>query len=150
MYTFSLLEAEDVQEDLHPLNSIKGFDQLSKPSAVTLPLQQRESIQTILRACKQTSTPKQLEARDKNNMEIDASRNVVKDGSQLKNMSFSVQEKKALSTREDVRCPTCHWTGPLLSLEGDRAHQTAAESVVNLIVEKLGGEKKTNKTLIYA
>ncbi|XP_074534345.1 telomere repeats-binding bouquet formation protein 1 [Halichoeres trimaculatus] len=122
-------KAQDVQEDIYPSKPMKGFDQLSKPPALPLPLQQRENIQTILAACRLTSTPNKQEARGKTNFDTDSSRNITMNDSQLRSMSFNLQEEKAQTIGEDVWCPTCNGTGALPSLEGDRAHQTVANEM---------------------
>ncbi|XP_034542561.1 telomere repeats-binding bouquet formation protein 1 isoform X2 [Notolabrus celidotus] len=126
-------KAKDKQEDICPSNSTEGLHQLSKPPASPLPLQQRESSKTILAAFKQTSMHKHLEARGENNIEVHAARNIIKNDSQLRNMSsnLSMQEESAQTTGENVYCPICKGTVDLMdshlpSLEGDRAHQTSA------------------------
>ncbi|XP_068579414.1 telomere repeats-binding bouquet formation protein 1 [Cebidichthys violaceus] len=116
-------EAEDEQEDTEPLTSSEGLGQ------PPLPLQQKESINTVPTAYRLSSTLKNVEAG-----KLQTVRNVIKikNGSEPKQVSshLSMQKEKAETSGGSVWCSVCNGTGALMSshpqsLEGGREPHTA-------------------------
>ncbi|XP_035011796.1 telomere repeats-binding bouquet formation protein 1 isoform X1 [Hippoglossus stenolepis] len=126
--------AEDEQEEKDPSTSTEGPAAPSPSPALPLPLQRGESISTLPKAYRQSSTRTHMEAEGDNRVKLQTGKNVVvkKFASKLRKMSsnLSCKEEKVETSRGDEWCSECKGVRAKLSphawsVEGGRESHTA-------------------------